>query len=737
MRGIFPFHLKCRQNATGARFKVERENSKFKPEKMKTFTINRSRESGEIPVHKGQGQRSVYRQDSVLDITAWAQEHFQCFPFGRTPWYRDEILRPLVGPYAGAVGPGLLLMQDNARPHVAGVYQQFLQDEGIEAMDWPARSPDLNPIEHIWDIMSRSIHQRHVAPQTVQELADALVQNDVHQREGIGGRSTVYTSLMTSWPLNLTDSQPHSLTTSQTLNLTASQPHSLTTSQPLNLTDSQPHSFPTSHSLSLTVSQPQSHNLAASQPQSHNLTASQPHILLASQFHNLTDSQPHRLSTSQSHNLTASQPHSLTTSQPLNLTAFQPRSLSTSQPFNLAASQPRSLSTSQPFNLTASQPHSLTTSQPLNLTDSQHYGMVVFYSSATLDLESSFLWLSSKTEKRYIFYSVAFIILSCLGSSADEVMKSHYPSTYGVLCYNTCGKYGEDYYWCKTREGWDYCSPAQNRDYKDNACRDDHPCDKHGESYYWCNRKGWFSGWGYCGPVESKTTVYISSKYQRVCIDDCLYDEYYEYSWCYTDKGWDYCSPTPDVTYKNVPCRSDHSCDSHGYSYSWCWITASEYDYCGVIKACECSSFTTKRYKRHLRNAVALCVRNDTGGQVETTFFAEPNQEALADGSSSRNEITHLISLWENGGLGNQTRSGLFVFRDFRIDLQGLVNRGDHQYYDLQIQQNVPRRHGESTTVSHVLIPRNISVPDRYVRHAFVESFQRRATVTVEVNQRK
>lgn len=60
--------------------------------------------------------------------------------------YRDEILGPIVRPYAGAVGPGFLLVHDNAWPHVARVCRQFLEDEGIDTIDWPPRLPDLNPI---------------------------------------------------------------------------------------------------------------------------------------------------------------------------------------------------------------------------------------------------------------------------------------------------------------------------------------------------------------------------------------------------------------------------------------------------------------------------------------------------------------------------------------------------------------------------------------------------------------
>jgi transposase len=65
--------------------------------------------------------------------------------------YIENILEDHVVPAVYGVGQNCILMQDNAKPHTAGITRNFLQESGIQVMEWPALSPDLNPIEYMWD----------------------------------------------------------------------------------------------------------------------------------------------------------------------------------------------------------------------------------------------------------------------------------------------------------------------------------------------------------------------------------------------------------------------------------------------------------------------------------------------------------------------------------------------------------------------------------------------------------
>ncbi|GFW66324.1 transposable element Tcb2 transposase [Trichonephila clavipes] len=83
--------------------------------------------------------------------------------------YCNEILLPYVRLFRGAMG-----LDDNAPCHRTVAAEQLLESEDIERMDWPARSPDLNPIEHVWDFLGRCLAARILPPVTIRELRLAL-----------------------------------------------------------------------------------------------------------------------------------------------------------------------------------------------------------------------------------------------------------------------------------------------------------------------------------------------------------------------------------------------------------------------------------------------------------------------------------------------------------------------------------------------------------------------------------
>ena len=88
--------------------------------------------------------------------------------------YINQILQPEAVPFLQRHGLAIL-MHDNARPHVARICRQFLNRNNVNVLSWPALSPDMNPIEHIWDYLGRMVRARGNI-HNLKDLENALIQ---------------------------------------------------------------------------------------------------------------------------------------------------------------------------------------------------------------------------------------------------------------------------------------------------------------------------------------------------------------------------------------------------------------------------------------------------------------------------------------------------------------------------------------------------------------------------------
>ncbi|KAG2211510.1 hypothetical protein INT46_008639 [Mucor plumbeus] len=79
--------------------------------------------------------------------------------------------------YYGKAASDIRFQQDKASPHKSDVTRDWFDQNDFSAdeiLDWPAQSPDLNPIEHVWYQLKRRLDNYMTKPTTKEELANRI-----------------------------------------------------------------------------------------------------------------------------------------------------------------------------------------------------------------------------------------------------------------------------------------------------------------------------------------------------------------------------------------------------------------------------------------------------------------------------------------------------------------------------------------------------------------------------------
>ena len=87
----------------------------------------------------------------------------------------ETVLMPSLTNIFGDINVhGIKFQQDNAPCRKSATLMRWFKESNTVLLDWPAQSPDLNPIEHLWDILKRKIREHSITSKTA--LKNALIQ---------------------------------------------------------------------------------------------------------------------------------------------------------------------------------------------------------------------------------------------------------------------------------------------------------------------------------------------------------------------------------------------------------------------------------------------------------------------------------------------------------------------------------------------------------------------------------
>lgn len=130
----------------------------------------------------GKSRKFVYKSRNVAKVHVWgAISHrgtvgIYFLEPGQTinsEVYCEKILADVLQPNAERLyGNDYTFQQDNAPPHVSKFTMEWFEWQNIDIMTWPANSPDLNPIENLWNWMAIELEKKRVT--TVEAMKEAL-----------------------------------------------------------------------------------------------------------------------------------------------------------------------------------------------------------------------------------------------------------------------------------------------------------------------------------------------------------------------------------------------------------------------------------------------------------------------------------------------------------------------------------------------------------------------------------